>query len=70
MSRWASKYIRSPRQKICAGLTYAETPPKGFENNWLQTIPGKSLFVILRMYGPLKPFLDKSWRPRGIELVK
>jgi len=44
--------------------------PKGFENNWLQTIPGKSWFVILRMYGPLKPFIEKSWRPGEIEVVK
>ena len=44
--------------------------PKGFENNWLQTIPGKSWFVILRMYGPLKPFIEKTWRPGEIEVVK
>jgi hypothetical protein len=42
----------------------------GFENNWLQTIPGKSWFVILRMYGPLQPWIDKTWRPGEIELVK
>jgi len=44
--------------------------PKGFENNWLQTIPGKSWFVVLRMYGPLKPFIEKKWRASEIELVK
>jgi hypothetical protein len=44
--------------------------PKGFKHNWLQTIPGKSWFVILRMYGPLKPFIEKSWRPGEIEVVK
>ena len=44
--------------------------PKGFEKNWLQTIPGKSWFVILRMYGPLKPFIEKTWRPGEIELAK
>ena len=44
--------------------------PKGFECNWLQTIPGKSWFVILRMYGPLKPFIEKIWRTGEIELVK
>jgi len=49
---------------------FAPKAPKGYENNWLQTIPGKSWFVILRMYGPLKPFLDKTWRPSEIELVK
>lgn len=44
--------------------------PKGKESNWLQTIPGKSWFTILRMYGPLEPWINKSWRPGEIELVK
>jgi hypothetical protein len=26
--------------------------------------------VILRMYGPLEPWLNKTWRPSEIELVK
>ena len=25
--------------------------PAGFENNWIQTIPGKGWFMILRLYG-------------------
>ena len=36
-------------------------------NNWVQTIPGKGWFVILRLYGPLKPWFDKTWRPGEIE---
>ena len=27
--------------------------PEGYENNWVQTIPGKGWFMILRLYGPL-----------------
>lgn len=49
---------------------FAPEAPKGFEHNWLQTIPGKSWFVILRMYGPLKPFIDKTWRAGEIEEIK
>jgi hypothetical protein len=26
--------------------------------------------VILRMYGPLEPWLNKTWRPSEIELQK
>jgi hypothetical protein len=48
---------------------FAPEAPEGFENNWLQTIPGKSWFVILRMYGPEKAFIEKTWRPSEIELV-
>ena len=47
----------------------AKAPP-GKEANWLQTVPGKSWFAILRMYGPLQPWIDKTWRPSEIELVK
>ncbi len=36
-------------------------------NNWLQTIPGKGYFVILRLYNPLQPFFAKTWRPGEIE---
>jgi hypothetical protein len=38
-------------------------------HNWLQTIPGKSWFVALRMYGPEQPWIDKIWRPGEIERV-
>ena len=48
-------------------ITYA---PAGFGNNWLQTIPGKSWFVALRLYGPLQPWIDKTWVPSEISEVK
>ena len=41
--------------------------PAGFEKNWVQTIPGKGWFVILRLYGPLEAWFNKSWRPGEIE---
>ncbi len=40
------------------------------ENNWIQTIPEKSWFIIFRAYGPLEPWLDKTWRPSELELVQ
>jgi hypothetical protein len=49
---------------------FGPKPPKGFENNWLETVPGKGWFALLRMYGPLQPWIDKTWRPGEIELVK
>jgi hypothetical protein len=42
----------------------------GEESNWLETIPGKSWFPCLRLYGPLEPWFDKTWRPSEIELDK
>ena len=44
--------------------------PAGWENNWVQTIPGKGWFMILRLYGPLDPWFDHTWRPGEIELIK
>lgn len=41
--------------------------PAGMEGNWLATVPGKSWFTILRMYGPLEPWIKKTWRPSEIE---
>jgi hypothetical protein len=48
-------------------LYFGPEAPEGKDANWLQTIPGKSWFCILRMYGPLKPWLDQTWRPGEIE---
>jgi len=51
-------------------IYFAPKPPKGFENNWLETVPGKGWFVGLRLYGPLEPWIEKTWRPGEIELVE
>jgi hypothetical protein len=42
----------------------------GEEANWVQTVPGKAWWVMLRLYGPLEPWFDKSWRPGEIELAE
>ncbi len=49
---------------------FAPDAPEGKEGNWMQTLPGKSWFTILRMYGPLEPWINKTWRPSEIEMVK
>ncbi len=49
---------------------FAPKAPEGKAGNWLQTVPGKSWFTILRMYGPLEPWINKTWRPGEIELVQ
>ena len=51
-------------------IYFAPEPPEGQENNWLQTVPDKSWFIALRMYGPLQPWIDQTWRPGEIELVE
>lgn len=49
---------------------FGPKPPAGKEPNWVQTIPGESWFTILRLYGPLDPWFNQTWRPGEIELVK
>ena len=49
---------------------FAPEQPDGVaRGNWIQTDPKKGWFTILRLYSPLPPFFDKSWRPSEIELV-
>lgn len=51
-------------------LYFGPVAPAGKESNWIQTVPGKSWFTILRLYGPLPTWFDKSWQPGEIELQK
>jgi len=51
-------------------IWFTPKAPEGHEDNWVQTIPGKGFMVILRLYGPLQPWFDKSWKPGDFELVK
>jgi hypothetical protein len=46
---------------------FGPAPPEGRESNWIQTVAGKGWFTILRLYGPLEPWFDKTWRPGEIE---
>jgi hypothetical protein len=44
--------------------------PAGKESNWVQTVPGTGWNTILRLYGPLEPWFNLTWRPGEIEEVK
>ena len=43
--------------------------PAGKEANWVQTVPDKGYFIILRLYSPKKAFFEQSWKPDDIERV-
>jgi hypothetical protein len=52
-------------------IYFGPTQPDGAKRgNWIQTMPGKGWFTILRLYSPLESFFTKEWRPTEIELVK
>lgn len=44
-------------------LWFGPSAPAGHEANWIATVPGKGWFTILRLYGPLQPWFDRTWRP-------
>ncbi len=51
-------------------IYFGPKPPKGFENNWIQSIPNRGWNMLFRVYGPLEPWFDKEWYPGDPELVK
>lgn len=51
-------------------IYFGPSAPSGKEPNWIQTIPGKAWWVALRLYGPLEPWFDKTWKPGEIEQIK
>ncbi len=46
---------------------FGPTAPEGHEANWVQTVPGKSWNVLLRLYGPGQTWFDKTWKPGDFE---
>jgi hypothetical protein len=52
---------------IWFGPAQPDGVPRG---NWIQTVPGKGWFTVLRLYGPLETFFTKEWRPSEVELVQ
>ena len=44
-------------------LYFGPKAPAGKEANWVETVPGKGWYALLRLYGPLQPWFDKTWRP-------
>jgi len=57
-------------EDMSADVYFGPKAPAGKESNWIQTIPGKGWNVILRLYGPLEPWFEKSWQPGEIEELK
>jgi hypothetical protein len=47
-------------------IFFGPRAPSGKEKNWVETVPGKGWFPYIRLYGPLEPFFEKTWRPEDI----
>lgn len=51
-------------------LYFGPEAPAGREQNWIATVPGKGWFVLLRLYGPLEAWFERTWQPGEIELIE
>ncbi|WNC73874.1 DUF1254 domain-containing protein [Thalassotalea psychrophila] len=52
-------------------LYFGPQLPKGKpQENFTETTPGKAWFAMLRLYGPLQPWFDKTWAPSDFTIVK
>jgi hypothetical protein len=51
-------------------MEYRAHPARLAFGDWTQTVPGKGWFAIFRLYGPLEPWFNKTWKPGEIEEVK
>ena len=49
-------------------IYFGPEEPQGAAN-WLRTVPGKSWFILLRLYGPEQPYFDNTWKPDDIVKV-
>ena len=45
-------------------------PPTGYESNFMKTVGEDGWFVYFRLYAPLEPFFDKSFRLPDFEPVE
>ena len=43
--------------------------PEGKEANWIETVPGKGWFMAFRLYGPLQPWFDQTWKLNNVEVI-
>jgi hypothetical protein len=48
-------------------IYFGPTAPKGKENNWIPTLPGKNWFAYFRFYCPLEPYIKRTWVLPDIE---
>lgn len=64
------KLVTNPDGSVDLYFGPPGSAPKGKEANWTETVPGKGWFTLFRLYGPLEPWFEKTWRPGEIEQVK
>lgn len=49
-------------------VCFGPMAPAGMGASWVQTVPDKGWFMILRLHGLLEPWFNTAWWPGAIEL--
>ena len=73
MLRASRASISSGVQKNADGAVdvyFGPKPPVGKEGNWVPTDPQRKFELLFRLYGPGKPFFDRTWKLPDVEEVK
>ena len=51
-------------------LYFGPKAPAGSESNWIQTVPGKGFYPMLRFYTPKEGVFDGTWKLTDLEVMK
>jgi hypothetical protein len=51
-------------------LYFGPKAPAGLEANWIETVPGKGFYPMMRFYSPKAGLFDGTWKLPDIEAVK
>ena len=51
-------------------LYFGPKAPAGLESNWIETVPGKGFYPMMRFYSPNAGLFDGTWKLPDVELTK
>jgi hypothetical protein len=51
-------------------LYFGPKAPPGAESNWIETVPGKGFYPMVRFYSPKEGLFDGTWKLPDVELTK
>ena len=51
-------------------LYFGPKPPAGEESNWIETVPGKGFYPMMRFYSPKEGLFDGTWKLPDVEMTK
>ena len=55
---------------VSVDLYVGPTAPKGFDKNWIPSVPGRAWFAYFRLYAPTEAHFSRTWTLPDFEMVK